>query len=210
MYYVKKQCEVWIQCFVTDGVICLTISWLEASPCQATGYITAWRAIFDWLFAASCDTSSCSSCWFPLPDDVIALWQECFFRLEQRTSHLCCSQTQCCLKSSLVPMFLNNRTLYKRGIAEAFYFIVWFFYHQKQTEANVRNKILYLIQAWAHAFRNEPKYKVVQDTYQIMKVEGKRTHAVFDFGFLPLSLAERKLKHLWKNNYPHKCFPVPS
>lgn len=47
------------------------------------------------------------------------------------------------------------------------------FCFQKQTEANVRNKILYLIQAWAHAFRNEPKYKVVQDTYQIMKVEGK-------------------------------------
>ncbi|XP_034045914.1 hepatocyte growth factor-regulated tyrosine kinase substrate isoform X2 [Thalassophryne amazonica] len=42
----------------------------------------------------------------------------------------------------------------------------------KQTEPNVRNKILYLIQAWANAFRNEPKYKVVQDTYQIMKVEG--------------------------------------
>ncbi|XP_061701350.1 hepatocyte growth factor-regulated tyrosine kinase substrate isoform X5 [Syngnathoides biaculeatus] len=43
---------------------------------------------------------------------------------------------------------------------------------KKQTEPNVRSKILYLIQAWAHAFRNEPKYKVVQDTYQIMKVEG--------------------------------------
>lgn len=48
---------------------------------------------------------------------------------------------------------------------------------QKQTEPNVRNKILYLIQAWAHAFRNEPKYKVVQDTYQIMKVEGKLERA---------------------------------
>ncbi|XP_028912847.1 hepatocyte growth factor-regulated tyrosine kinase substrate isoform X2 [Ornithorhynchus anatinus] len=43
---------------------------------------------------------------------------------------------------------------------------------KRQVEANVRNKILYLVQAWAHAFRNEPKYKVVQDTYQIMKVEG--------------------------------------
>ncbi|XP_043956191.1 hepatocyte growth factor-regulated tyrosine kinase substrate isoform X2 [Gambusia affinis] len=41
-----------------------------------------------------------------------------------------------------------------------------------KTEPNVKNKILYLIQAWAHAFRNEPKYKVVQDTYQILKVEG--------------------------------------
>ncbi|XP_036400578.1 hepatocyte growth factor-regulated tyrosine kinase substrate-like isoform X3 [Megalops cyprinoides] len=49
---------------------------------------------------------------------------------------------------------------------------------KKQTEPNVRNKILYLIQAWAHAFRNEPKYKVVQDTYQIMKVEG---HAFPEF-----------------------------
>ncbi|XP_069785782.1 hepatocyte growth factor-regulated tyrosine kinase substrate isoform X2 [Narcine bancroftii] len=43
---------------------------------------------------------------------------------------------------------------------------------KKQTETNVRTKILQLIQAWAQAFRNEPKYKVVQDTYQIMKVEG--------------------------------------
>ncbi|XP_018603461.2 hepatocyte growth factor-regulated tyrosine kinase substrate-like isoform X3 [Scleropages formosus] len=42
----------------------------------------------------------------------------------------------------------------------------------KQTETSVRDKLLYLIQAWAHAFRNEPKYKVVQDTYQIMKMEG--------------------------------------
>eukprot|EP00062_Callorhinchus_milii_P004695 gi/632943331/ref/XP_007886892.1/ PREDICTED: hepatocyte growth factor-regulated tyrosine kinase substrate isoform X4 [Callorhinchus milii] len=43
---------------------------------------------------------------------------------------------------------------------------------KRQTEPNVRTKILQLIQAWSHAFRNEPKYKVVQDTYQIMKVEG--------------------------------------
>ncbi|XP_078257526.1 hepatocyte growth factor-regulated tyrosine kinase substrate isoform X1 [Rhinoraja longicauda] len=43
---------------------------------------------------------------------------------------------------------------------------------KKQTETNVRTKILQLIQAWSQAFRNEPKYKVVQDTYQIMKVEG--------------------------------------
>uniref|UniRef100_A0A672LLR0 Hepatocyte growth factor-regulated tyrosine kinase substrate n=1 Tax=Sinocyclocheilus grahami TaxID=75366 RepID=A0A672LLR0_SINGR len=44
---------------------------------------------------------------------------------------------------------------------------------KKQPEPNVKNKILYLIQAWSHAFRNEPKYKVIQDTYQILKVEGK-------------------------------------
>ncbi|KAL4648717.1 hepatocyte growth factor-regulated tyrosine kinase substrate-like isoform X1 [Arapaima gigas] len=49
---------------------------------------------------------------------------------------------------------------------------------KKQAESGVRDKILYLIQAWAHAFRNEPKYKVVQDTYQIMKMEG---HAFPEF-----------------------------
>lgn len=52
------------------------------------------------------------------------------------------------------------------------------YYLQRQVEANVRNKILYLIQAWAHAFRNEPKYKVVQDTYQIMKVEGEERQSI--------------------------------
>ncbi|MBN3285424.1 HGS kinase, partial [Polyodon spathula] len=50
--------------------------------------------------------------------------------------------------------------------------LIVYFSISKQSEPSVRNKILYLIQAWSHAFRNEPKYKVVQDTYQIMKVEG--------------------------------------
>lgn len=36
----------------------------------------------------------------------------------------------------------------------------------------VKNKILELIQVWSHAFRNEPSYKVVQDTYNLMKLEG--------------------------------------
>nr|XP_006814774.1 PREDICTED: hepatocyte growth factor-regulated tyrosine kinase substrate-like isoform X2 [Saccoglossus kowalevskii] len=36
----------------------------------------------------------------------------------------------------------------------------------------VKNKILELIQAWAHAFRNEPNLKIVEDTYHLMKMEG--------------------------------------
>lgn len=36
----------------------------------------------------------------------------------------------------------------------------------------MKNKILELIQVWSHAFRNEPSYKVVQDTYNLMKLEG--------------------------------------
>lgn len=36
----------------------------------------------------------------------------------------------------------------------------------------VKAKILELIQVWSHAFRNEPNYKVVQDTYNLMKLEG--------------------------------------
>ncbi|CAG9094633.1 unnamed protein product [Plutella xylostella] len=36
---------------------------------------------------------------------------------------------------------------------------------------NLRNKILELIQAWAFAFRNNPKYRAVQDTVNILKAE---------------------------------------
>jgi len=37
----------------------------------------------------------------------------------------------------------------------------------------VKGKLLELIQVWSHAFRNEPRYKVVQDTFNLMKLEGK-------------------------------------
>ncbi|XP_001636927.3 hepatocyte growth factor-regulated tyrosine kinase substrate isoform X2 [Nematostella vectensis] len=36
----------------------------------------------------------------------------------------------------------------------------------------VKDKVLGLIQTWSHAFRNEPKYKIVQDTFNLMKMEG--------------------------------------
>ncbi len=48
----------------------------------------------------------------------------------------------------------------------------------------MKTKILYLIQAWSHAFRNEPKYKVIQDTYQIMKVEGKALHRFVNMKYI--------------------------
>lgn len=38
----------------------------------------------------------------------------------------------------------------------------------------VKGKILELIQVWGHAFRNEARYKVVQDTFNLMKLEGKQ------------------------------------
>jgi len=37
---------------------------------------------------------------------------------------------------------------------------------------NVKNKLLELIQAWAFAFRNSPKYRAVKDTLNVLKVEG--------------------------------------
>ncbi|KAG8199590.1 hypothetical protein JTE90_009427 [Oedothorax gibbosus] len=40
------------------------------------------------------------------------------------------------------------------------------------TNENVRNRILELIQAWAYAFRNEPKYRAVQDIFNMLKMEG--------------------------------------
>ncbi|KAH7943243.1 hypothetical protein HPB52_006562 [Rhipicephalus sanguineus] len=42
---------------------------------------------------------------------------------------------------------------------------------QTPTEA-VRDKVLELVQAWAHAFRNDPNYRAVQDTLNLMKMEG--------------------------------------
>nr|XP_022317585.1 hepatocyte growth factor-regulated tyrosine kinase substrate-like [Crassostrea virginica] len=36
----------------------------------------------------------------------------------------------------------------------------------------VKGKICELVQCWSHAFRNEPNYKVVQDTFNLMKMEG--------------------------------------
>ncbi|XP_013789466.1 hepatocyte growth factor-regulated tyrosine kinase substrate-like isoform X2 [Limulus polyphemus] len=40
------------------------------------------------------------------------------------------------------------------------------------TNENVRNKILELIQSWAYAFRNEPNYRAVQDTVNLIKMDG--------------------------------------
>lgn len=50
---------------------------------------------------------------------------------------------------------------------------------------SVKNKLLELLQTWAFAFRNEPNYRVLQDTVNLMKVEGyafpelKETDAMF-------------------------------
>jgi len=39
---------------------------------------------------------------------------------------------------------------------------------------NVKEKVLELIQTWAHAFRKSPKYRAVQDVFNIMKTEGAK------------------------------------
>ncbi|KAH8037268.1 hypothetical protein HPB51_009711 [Rhipicephalus microplus] len=43
---------------------------------------------------------------------------------------------------------------------------------QANTNEAVRDKVLELVQAWAHAFRNDPNYRAVQDTLNLMKMEG--------------------------------------
>jgi len=40
----------------------------------------------------------------------------------------------------------------------------------------VKAKIVELIQVWSHAFRNEPSYKVVQETFTAMKAEGSSSN----------------------------------
>ncbi|GIY88146.1 hepatocyte growth factor-regulated tyrosine kinase substrate [Caerostris extrusa] len=45
------------------------------------------------------------------------------------------------------------------------------------TNENVRNRILELVQVWAHVFRNESKYRSVQDIYNMLKMEGYKFQA---------------------------------
>lgn len=53
-------------------------------------------------------------------------------------------------------------------------FLIFFvsFFPQSKPDP-MKGKICELIQCWSHAFRNEPNYKVVQDTFNLMKMEGK-------------------------------------
>ena len=37
----------------------------------------------------------------------------------------------------------------------------------------VKEQILSMIQTWSVAFRKEPRYKVVQDTFNLMRMEGE-------------------------------------
>lgn len=43
---------------------------------------------------------------------------------------------------------------------------------KNSTDIKVKDEILRIIQAWAHAFRNEPAYRAVHDQMRIMKAEG--------------------------------------
>ncbi|XP_076448857.1 hepatocyte growth factor-regulated tyrosine kinase substrate-like [Babylonia areolata] len=47
-----------------------------------------------------------------------------------------------------------------------------FLKEQANRQDPVKGKILELIQTWEHAFRNEPSYKAVEDTYHLLKMEG--------------------------------------
>lgn len=59
------------------------------------------------------------------------------------------------------------------------------------SQEEVKAKILELIQAWAYAFRESPKYRAVQDTLRIMKAENfdfpvlKESDAMFDASLAP-------------------------
>lgn len=140
-------------------VSCLTLS----KEVMHTERHSSWKFLIGSLLY-HVTQASVAPCWFLFPVDVIALWL--FFLVVL---------IQLVLKCSAVPkLFAEICNINKRGIFGLDLTLTYsFLCCQKQTEPNVRNKILYLIQAWAQAFRNEPKYKVVQDTYQIMKVEGK-------------------------------------
>lgn len=48
----------------------------------------------------------------------------------------------------------------------------------KKGPENVRNRILEIIQCWAHGFRDKPQYRIVQDTVNVMKMDGYKFPAM--------------------------------
>lgn len=50
---------------------------------------------------------------------------------------------------------------------------VLFFFLLQSSPDPVKEQILSMIQTWSTAFRKEPKYKVVQDTFNLMRMEGE-------------------------------------
>ena len=59
---------------------------------------------------------------------------------------------------------------------------VLFFFLLQSSPDPVKEQILSMIQTWSTAFRKEPKYKVVQDTFNLMRMEGEvpcGIHSIF-------------------------------
>lgn len=57
-----------------------------------------------------------------------------------------------------------------------------FFFLLQSSPDPVKEQILSMIQTWSTAFRKEPKYKVVQDTFNLMRMEGEvpcGIHSIF-------------------------------
>ncbi|GAU95728.1 hypothetical protein RvY_07301 [Ramazzottius varieornatus] len=48
----------------------------------------------------------------------------------------------------------------------------------KKSPEEVRNRVLEVIQCWAHGFRDKPQYRIVQDTVNLMKLEGYKFPAM--------------------------------
>ena len=58
----------------------------------------------------------------------------------------------------------------------------FFFFLLQSSPDPVKEQILSMIQTWSTAFRKEPKYKVVQDTFNLMRMEGEvpcGIHSIF-------------------------------
>lgn len=59
------------------------------------------------------------------------------------------------------------------------------------TNEKLKDKILELVQAWSHAFKKDPNYRVIQDYFTVMKAEGhkfpplKETEAMFEADSAP-------------------------
>ncbi|KAG7262645.1 hypothetical protein CRUP_001485, partial [Coryphaenoides rupestris] len=86
--------------------------------------------------------------------------------------------------------------------------------HDEVASKQTMEELKDLLKAWAHAFRNEPKYKVVQDTYQIMKapdwVDAEECHRCrVQFGVMTRKHHCRACGQIFCGKCSSKCSTIP-
>jgi len=81
-------------------------------------------------------------------------------------------------------------------------------FRQKRPDP-IKGKVLELMQVWSHAFRNEPSYKIVHETFTDMKREGQSVGWSVDHSSMLVLLYELDVNHSIRLNSSAAVCVVP-